>query len=734
VEGRRASRRLAVGALTFVVPLVFLALAGPVAGGATIPTNLTLEASPTAVYVGDTVTLTATVTPNPGACPVTIHGQTFVLDAATGTATTEVTALSEAHQKVYTAGFMPCGDYMGYPGFVETSVDISRRATTSSLTSAATVGRGDAFSVSVALTGVPDAGTVAIREVGPNGIDGILNRIIGSAVVSGSPVTVDLPSMLPGTYALRAEYQGSTEWAPSQSTTKALTVFDRPTTTSITVGPDPSLWGQEITVDIQVSPIPDDGGGVEVLLDGFHAAWPVMDWTTGTGSASFTPNLPGSHTVTAAFRGSAYPIPRYGESQDSESQTVSEMPIEDDPPVGSVSVNGGADVVTESGVTLTFSVSDASTIQKLELSNDGTTWEQFGNLDALYWSLGAAGGSGAEGARTVYARWTDAWNNVSAVATDSFTFDWTGPSGVVVIDGSGNYTIDGIIVLSVAATDAGSGVSKVAASNDGTTWTEQSYAPSIQWSVGSGDGVKTVHVKWRDGNGHWSDESTDTIVRDSTAPVTTVASSAFVGGATVSSGLVPTKLTWSGSDSTSGIYRYHAEISIDGGPWSTMSTSLTSPALTRNLAPGHSYRVRTRAADKAGNVGGWATGSSFSVTAYQESSGSIVRTGTWALATSSSCWGGAQRVAKLAGASAKLTFTGRSLAWIGSVGPTRGSAKIYVNGVLTKTVSLYSASAANRRVIATLHFASSANRTIKVVVVGTSGHPSVALDAFVTAT
>jgi hypothetical protein len=194
------------------------------------------------------------------------------------------------------------------------------------------------------------------------------------------------------------------------------------------------------------------------------------------------------------------------------------------------------------------------------------------------------------------------------------------------------------------------------------------------------------------------------------------------------------RFTWSGSDSGSGIDHYQLALNTDGGSYATLSSSLTSPSYTRALAAGHTYRARVRAIDKAANVGAWTYGSSFRLTAYQESSARISWSGSWHTASSTSYWGGRQRYATAAGAKASLTFTGRNIAWVGSVGPTRGWARIYINGVYVKSISLYATSAASRRVLFTKSWSTSATRTITIRVSGTTGHPRVDVGAFVVAT
>jgi hypothetical protein len=56
---------------------------------------------------------------------------------------------------------------------------------------------------------------------------------------------------------------------------------------------------------------------------------------------------------------------------------------------------------------------------------------------------------------------------------------------------------------------------------------------------------------------------------------------------------------------------------------------------------------------------------------------------------------------------------------------------VYLDGVLKKRVSLYRSTSLAQVVVYSAGFAVAGPHTLKVVVVGTSGHPRVDLDAFV---
>lgn len=123
------------------------------------------------------------------------------------------------------------------------------------------------------------------------------------------------------------------------------------------------------------------------------------------------------------------------------------------------------------------------------------------------------------------------------------------------------------------------------------------------------------------------------------------------------------------------------------------------------------------------------TSQSTSVVTRTFQEGRLSYTGRWGSAASSGYLGGRAKYSTQRGATATFRFTGTAVSWIGPTGPTRGSAKVYINGVYRKTVSLYSRSFAARRTVFSLSFSTQKARTLKIVVVGTRGHPMVAIDA-----
>lgn len=151
--------------------------------------------------------------------------------------------------------------------------------------------------------------------------------------------------------------------------------------------------------------------------------------------------------------------------------------------------------------------------------------------------------------------------------------------------------------------------------------------------------------------------------------------------------------------------------------------------VTRLIANGHQYRYRVRAFS-GGRWTSWATGPVVALSRIGEASPRISYKGTWRSARASAYIGGAVRYARSRGASATFTFTGRGVAWVGPKGPTRGSARVFVDGVFIRTVSFYARSFSMRQVAFAANWASVGTHTMTIKVVGTAGHPMVAIDAF----
>ncbi len=104
---------------------------------------------------------------------------------------------------------------------------------------------------------------------------------------------------------------------------------------------------------------------------------------------------------------------------------------------------------------------------------------------------------------------------------NSIQSDTIPPSGSITINGGVTATRDVNVLLTINATDNSGVVSQMRFSND-----DKSYSPAEpftttpkSWTLSTGDGTKTVYVRFADPSGNWSATvMKDTIVLDTTAP------------------------------------------------------------------------------------------------------------------------------------------------------------------------------------------------------------------------
>jgi hypothetical protein len=200
----------------------------------------------------------------------------------------------------------------------------------------------------------------------------------------------------------------------------------------------------------------------------------------------------------------------------------------------------------------------------------------------------------------------------------------------------------------------------------------------------------------------------------------------------VAGSTIPVVISWAAFDAISGLSTFQIQESVDGHPWAIVGSALTSKSITRSLTPATAtYAYRVRGVDKAGNTSGYVAGPNVALQKHEETSASLVYSGTWPTQASSLFSGGAARYATSTSAAATVTFTGRGFAWVGTYGPSRGSANIWVDGNLVATVNTNRSSATYRPIIWSTSWTSSGTHTIGIRPAGTATTPRIDLDALV---
>ncbi len=592
-----------------------------------------------------------------------------------------------------------------------------QRPTTLSLTSADNPSTfpGHPTSVVAAVVPTPNAGL----------INYYVNGVFDSFTQAANPVPWQ--GNIPGTWTVSAVFAGTTMYAASSSSPVTQVIRSD---TRIEIGVEPSPIGGTGTYDLTATVFPAAGarpppGGTLTLFDdttGTTLASAVLQDLTYVQVGHMT--LAGTHHLRATYSGVA---PYYLPS--SATTTV------DGPP---------ADVPHTPWAVVATPGEGAAAVSWQPPIGDG------GSPITAYVVLAAPGGRSCTtltescavtGLTTGHTyTFTVTASNVfgsspASIPSDPVSvLDTTPPTGTLSINAGAAVTKSSSVQLSVPANDPTSGVASVALSNDGSSWTTRPYAANQGWLLSAVDGTRTVYAKWEDGVGNWSAVKTDAIVLDATAPVATAPTRILLPGTAVVAGRVSVRLGWTGADVTSGVAHYELQQQTDGGAWSTVSSVLTATTIDRSLTTQHAYAFRVRAIDNAGNIGAWATAASGRLSAFGESSPAVTYFGSWQRTSSSVFWGGAAKMSTKSGSKSSLTFSGRSVSFVSRLGPTKGKARIYVDGIHVATIDLSATTFKSQRVVWARNFTTSGRHTVSVVVVGTAGRPRIDVDAFVVGT
>ena len=156
----------------------------------------------------------------------------------------------------------------------------------------------------------------------------------------------------------------------------------------------------------------------------------------------------------------------------------------------------------------------------------------------------------------------------------------------------------------------------------------------------------------------------------------------------------------------------------------------TSTARSRRA---HRYELRVRARDVAGNWSSWAVAGRVGSASTQDTLDDARPVGLVAASANNVellKWHGRHTRRPPAPRSPARSPAGR-VAWVSAVGPTRGSARVFIDGALVSTISQYRADPGYRKVVFERSWVTSGTHTIRIEVVGTSGRPRVDLDALV---
>ncbi|MFH8738953.1 N-acetylmuramoyl-L-alanine amidase [Streptomyces sp. NPDC017964] len=284
--------------------------------------------------------------------------------------------------------------------------------------------------------------------------------------------------------------------------------------------------------------------------------------------------------------------------------------------------------------------------------------------------------------------------------------------------GSTYYT-KGAITAKWSTTTPGSLISKFELLVDGkAVATASGTATSVGTTLALG--THTVAVRAVHQSGRTTTTTALNVVAETTAPTFTTAPKLSLRTGTVNTSSVPVTLGWKATDNT-------ALKSVSLLTPTTATFGPTTASSSRTAASGTASTWSMKADDYAGNTR--TSSASFTPVILQETS--ATKSGTWTSRSSTSYLGGKSYSSGSKAASLTWTFTGRSASWVASRASSSGQVYVYVDGVKVSTVDLKSSSTLYRQAMWTKSWSSSAKHTVKVVVVGTSGRPTITTDGLV---
>ena len=189
---------------------------------------------------------------------------------------------------------------------------------------------------------------------------------------------------------------------------------------------------------------------------------------------------------------------------------------------------------------------------------------------------------------------------------------------------------------------------------------------------------------------------------------------------------VPGRYSW---PAVTGAVAYRLHVQVDGGAWQNIALPTpTSTSVDTYFAVGHTYRVRVASAVVANLWSRWRYSGSMPVNLYQETDSLLGYSGTWARVARTGASGGYLRYATGSTAIAKVTFTGRAVGWVSPLGPTLGSARIYLDGTNVATVNLNRTTAYVRQIVYATSWPTAGAHVLEIRVAATPGHPEVDVD------
>ncbi len=277
----------------------------------TTSTTATLSASSNNISLGQSVTLTANITPVPTGTPlgtVSFYNGTTLLGSsdlsASGIATLSVTTLpagSNAITVVYSGNTISSTSTSSPITIVVTAI-----ATSTALTSSgSSISYGQSVRLTANVTPVPTGtplGTVSFY----NG-----TTLLGSSDLSASGIaTLSVTTLPAGSNAITAVYSGNTISSTSTSSPITIVVTAITTSTALTSSGSSVSYGQSVTLTANITPVPT---GTPLGTVSFYSGSTLLGIqainTQGVATLSVSTLLTGTNSVAAVYSETQITLP-----------------------------------------------------------------------------------------------------------------------------------------------------------------------------------------------------------------------------------------------------------------------------------------------------------------------------------------------------------------------------------------------------------------------------------------
>ena len=258
-------------------------------------TTTTLSIAPPSSSPGQTVTLTAAVTPSSATGTVTFKDGATTLgtgNLSNGTAIFSASTLAVGSHTL-TASYGGDANYAASTSnSVTESVGLSTTTTSLSVTPTSST-FGQPVTLTSTVSPASATGTVTFQ-------DG--STTLGSVTLSGGTATLTTSSLAAGNHTLTASYGGDSKNGASTSNTFTASVTKLTSSTVLSASPTPSTAGQAVTVTATVKP--PSATGTVTFLDGQN---PLGTAALNGGAAVFTTSalVVGTHALSASYSGDA---------------------------------------------------------------------------------------------------------------------------------------------------------------------------------------------------------------------------------------------------------------------------------------------------------------------------------------------------------------------------------------------------------------------------------------------